>query len=71
MCGQLLMGSSDPGSTGVTGKVVSVPPPLAANQQVVSSIAAKRLGLGIRHRYSSSKGTLTLIEMETGKRVNH
>jgi hypothetical protein len=67
--GQCLMGSSDPGTTGVTGKVVAVPPPLAGVPQAVASIAVRRSGPGIRHRCSSSKGTPTLTVMAMERHV--
>ena len=68
VCGQYLEGFSVPGTTGTIEKAVARLP-IEIVLQAVSNIAVKRLGLGIRHRHSSSKGTPTLIEMETGKRV--
>ena len=65
------MASSVPGTTGETGKVVAVLPPLAAVQQVVTNTAVRKSGLGTRHRCSSSKGIPTLTVMAMERRVNH
>ena len=69
MCGQYLEGFKDLGIKDVGDEVAVVPPLVVALRQAVPHTDVRRSGLGTRHRYSSSKGTLTLIAMETGKRV--
>ena len=69
-CGVFLGAFKDLGITGVGGRVAVVPTPLVAVLEVVPNTAVKRSGLGIRHRYSSSRGTPTLTVMAMGRRVN-